>query len=96
MSTPAIDVDYYETLQISKNADQETVQRVFRLLAQRFHPDNLETGDEAPNPLPSKAMLRHLDQPVGHCRPPLGPDPEWLEPRAADVYSRLVAARGNG
>ena len=47
MSTPAIDVDYYETLQISKNADQETVQRVFRLLAQRFHPDNLETGDEA-------------------------------------------------
>src|SRR5687768_17335528 len=38
-------VDYYETLQISPNADPDTIQRVFRLLAQRFHPDNKETGD---------------------------------------------------
>ena len=38
-------VDYYEALQISPNADADTVQRVFRLLAQRFHPDNAETGD---------------------------------------------------
>lgn len=40
-------VDYYETLQISPNAEPETVHRVFRLLAQRFHPDNAETGNEA-------------------------------------------------
>jgi curved DNA-binding protein CbpA len=39
--------DYYETLQISPNAEPETVHRVFRLLAQRFHPDNTETGNEA-------------------------------------------------
>lgn len=38
-------VDYYEVLQISPNADPDTVQRVFRLLAQRFHPDNTESGD---------------------------------------------------
>jgi curved DNA-binding protein len=38
-------VDYYEILQISPNADQETVRRVYRIQAQRFHPDNLETGD---------------------------------------------------
>ncbi len=38
-------VDYYEALQLSPNADTETVQRVFRLLAQRFHPDNPESGD---------------------------------------------------
>ena len=37
--------DYYETLQISPNADADTIQRVFRLLAQRFHPDNKDTGD---------------------------------------------------
>src|SRR5258708_28038345 len=37
--------DYYETLQISPNADPDTIQRVFRLLAQRFHPDNTETGN---------------------------------------------------
>lgn len=40
-------VDHYETLQISANADSETIQRVYRMLAQRFHPDNTETGDEA-------------------------------------------------
>lgn len=38
--------DFYETLQVSKSADVDTIQRVFRLLAQRFHPDNQETGDE--------------------------------------------------
>jgi curved DNA-binding protein len=38
-------VDYYETLQISPNADADTIQRVFRMLAQRFHPDNAETGN---------------------------------------------------
>jgi curved DNA-binding protein CbpA len=39
-------VDHYEVLQVNSNAEQETIQRVFRLLAQRFHPDNKETGDE--------------------------------------------------
>lgn len=38
-------VDFYEVLQISPNADGDTVQRVFRMLAQRFHPDNKETGN---------------------------------------------------
>ena len=37
--------DHYETLQISPNADADTVQRVYRMLAQRFHPDNKETGN---------------------------------------------------
>ncbi|MCS7023363.1 MAG: DnaJ domain-containing protein [Bryobacteraceae bacterium] len=39
-------VDYYELLQISPNAEAETIQRVFRMLAQRYHPDNKETGNE--------------------------------------------------
>jgi curved DNA-binding protein CbpA len=39
------EVDYYEVLQISPNAEQETIQRVYRLLAQRYHPDNQETGN---------------------------------------------------
>jgi curved DNA-binding protein len=37
--------DYYEDLQISPNADQEMIERVFRILAKRYHPDNTETGD---------------------------------------------------
>ena len=39
------DCDYYEVLQISANAETETIARVYRLLAQRFHPDNQETGN---------------------------------------------------
>src|SRR6187402_3243916 len=39
--------DYYETLQVSANAEPETIHRVYRLLAQRFHPDNNETGNDA-------------------------------------------------
>ena len=39
-------VDYYEILQISTNAEPDTIHRVYRLLAQRFHPDNAETGNE--------------------------------------------------
>jgi len=38
-------VDYYELLQISPNAEQETITRVYRILAARFHPDNPHTGD---------------------------------------------------
>ena len=44
MSTQAGD-DWYEVLQISPNADADTIQRVFRLLAQKYHPDNQDTGD---------------------------------------------------
>ena len=38
--------DYYDLLQVSSGAEPETLNRVYRLLAQRYHPDNRETGDE--------------------------------------------------
>ena len=37
--------DHYEVLQVSPRADQDTIQRVFRHLAKRFHPDNSQSGD---------------------------------------------------
>ena len=40
-------VDYYELLQLSPNAEQDTISRTYRLLAQRYHPDNQETGNDA-------------------------------------------------
>jgi curved DNA-binding protein CbpA len=40
-------VDYYELLQISPHAEPETVQRVYRMLAARYHPDYVNTGDLA-------------------------------------------------
>jgi curved DNA-binding protein CbpA len=39
------DADHYEELQLSPRADQETIHRVFRHMAKRFHPDNGESGD---------------------------------------------------
>jgi curved DNA-binding protein CbpA len=38
--------DYYELLQVNPKAEPETIHRVFRLLAQRYHPDNGETGND--------------------------------------------------
>jgi len=38
-------VDYYEVLQLSPRADRDTIERVYRLLAKRYHPDNALTGD---------------------------------------------------
>ncbi len=40
-------VDYYEILQLNPNADTETIERIFRHLAKRFHPDNNECADTA-------------------------------------------------
>jgi curved DNA-binding protein CbpA len=37
--------DLYEVLQVSPHADTETISRIFRHLAKRFHPDNPESGD---------------------------------------------------
>ena len=39
--------DYYDVLQVSDAAEPETINRVYRMLAQRYHPDNLESGNEA-------------------------------------------------
>jgi curved DNA-binding protein len=38
-------IDFYELLQTSPNAEPETIHRVYRLLAQRSHPDNTDTGN---------------------------------------------------
>jgi len=58
-----------------------------------------ESGDEAPNPVPLKAVLRVLGLPAGECRLPMGPTPAGLEERARTVLAELDAwrhARGAG
>jgi hypothetical protein len=44
-AAPAEEPNYYDVLQISPQAEAETVHRVYRIMAARFHPDNPETGD---------------------------------------------------
>ena len=37
--------DYYEVLQLSSNADADTISRVYHILVKRYHPDNLDTSN---------------------------------------------------
>jgi 4-hydroxy-tetrahydrodipicolinate synthase len=54
-----------------------------------------ETGDDAPNPIPTKAMMRHLGFDVGQARLPMGPAPAFVEERAPQVWANLQARRGH-
>jgi curved DNA-binding protein CbpA len=38
-------VNYYDLLQINPRAELETIERVYRILAGRYRPDNQQTGD---------------------------------------------------
>lgn len=48
-----------------------------------------ESSDEAPNPLPSKAVLRARGLPVGQCRLPLGDAPAALDDAARELLGAL-------
>ena len=67
------------------------VARAREVNAQLFPSYAFETGDDAPNPIPAKAMMRVLGHAVGQCRLPLGPAPEGLEERARQVLAGLGA-----
>jgi len=64
-----------------------------RINARQLESFEFETGDVAPNPVPSKAMMRTLGHDVGECRSPMGPTPDGLEAAARQVYDRLITAR---
>lgn len=81
-------VDMFEALE---SGDLARARRVNQRMLPSFE---FETGDNAPNPIPSKAMLRTLGFGVGQCRLPLGPAPAGLEETAVRVYADLVKARG--
>jgi 4-hydroxy-tetrahydrodipicolinate synthase len=48
-----------------------------------------ETGDDAPNPIPTKAMMRHLGIAVGQARLPMGPAPAFVDEMVPFVMANL-------
>jgi len=52
-----------------------------------------ESGDDGPNPIPTKEMLKVLGLPGGPCRLPLGDPPEGLIERARAVLRDLETWR---
>ncbi len=69
-------IDYYEVLQLSQKADMETIHRVYRIMAARFHPDNPDSGNpdrfmllsEAYKVLSDPARRAEYDQLRGSAR----------------------------
>lgn len=52
-----------------------------------------ETGDDSPNPIPSKVMMNLLGIPVGECRLPMGPPADFVVEKAKVVLANLQASR---
>ncbi|MGB9111419.1 MAG: 4-hydroxy-tetrahydrodipicolinate synthase [Acidimicrobiales bacterium] len=73
-----------------RSGDLDWALEIGRALAPSFA---FETGDDAPNPIPLKAMLRVLGLPAGECRLPMGRAPSFVEERAKSVLAELDAWR---
>ncbi|MCB1256602.1 MAG: 4-hydroxy-tetrahydrodipicolinate synthase [Microthrixaceae bacterium] len=66
--------------------DVEEARRINATLTASY---DYEAQLDAPNPIPTKALLRVLGLKVGECRPPMGPDPEDLDDRAREILAGL-------
>jgi 4-hydroxy-tetrahydrodipicolinate synthase len=67
------------------------VDRAREVNARLIPSHEFQSSEDAPNPVPAKAMLRALGQKVGRCRLPMGVEPEGLEERARRVFDQLHA-----
>ncbi|MGO9559958.1 MAG: 4-hydroxy-tetrahydrodipicolinate synthase [Acidimicrobiales bacterium] len=56
---------------------------------------SFQSSDEAPNPMPAKAILRAMGLHVGECRLPHGAAPGWLEERAEALLADLETRRAS-
>jgi 4-hydroxy-tetrahydrodipicolinate synthase len=72
------------------SGDVEGALEIGRALSPSF---SFETSDDAPNPIPLKAMLRVLGLPAGECRLPMGKAPPSVEERAKAVLAELDSWR---
>ncbi|MDQ1444838.1 MAG: 4-hydroxy-tetrahydrodipicolinate synthase [Acidimicrobiaceae bacterium] len=73
--------------------DVEEAQHLHARLIPSFR---FETSEEAPNPIPTKAVMRVLGLPAGQCRLPMGPAPEGLEDQARSILADLGADAPRG
>ena len=73
-----------------KEGDVVTARKYNDMLLESYA---FETGDDNPNPIPSKVMMNYLGFNTGECRLPMGPPPAGLFDRARTVHENLQAAR---
>jgi 4-hydroxy-tetrahydrodipicolinate synthase len=82
--------DHKEMITAFKKGDIAAAIAINNRLVESF---SFETGDEAPNPLPTKAMMQLLGFNVGPARLPMGAPPEFVFEKAKIVLDNLNLAR---
>jgi 4-hydroxy-tetrahydrodipicolinate synthase len=82
--------DMVEMIESFTKGDVERARTVNARMIPSFE---YETGLVAPNPVPTKALLRAIGRPVGECRSPMGPTPDGWEDKARKVLADLSATR---
>jgi 4-hydroxy-tetrahydrodipicolinate synthase len=82
--------DHQEMFALWEKGDVVGARRVNARMLESFA---FETGDDNPNPIPSKVMMNVLGLEVGEARLPMGSPPAGLEERAKKVLANLRAAR---
>lgn len=84
--------EHQQMITAFKNGDVATARKMNDILLESYA---FETGDDNPNPIPSKVMMNLLGFSVGECRLPMGPPPAGLDVRAQVVLKNLEAARAS-
>ncbi len=83
-------VDHQEMFACWEKGDVAGARRINSRLLESF---GFESGDDNPNPIPSKVMMNLLGLNVGEARLPIGPPPTGLDVRAKQVLENLRSAR---
>lgn len=83
--------EHQELIKLWQKGDTAGARAVNARLLPSF---SYETGDDAPNPIPTKVMMNVLGLAVGEARLPMGPPPEWVEGKAREVLLGLDRADG--
>ena len=78
--------DHQEMFDLWEKGDTQEARLVNSRMLESFA---FETGDDAPNPIPTKAVMRHLGLVVGQARLPMGDAPEFVEQRVPQVLANL-------
>ena len=85
--------EHLEMFDAWERGDTATARAVNAALGPSF---DYETGLAAPNPIPTKALLRVLGRPAGRCRPPMDAEPAGLADDAEAVLATTRLGRELG